>query len=151
MIIALLALLGVNMIVVVALAAVVVARRRWLKRQPGDFEGAIRVAGGDIDGLGPKWKRGHGRWVRDVLVWSKAPLMIRNELVPIDRVEGERTAEPGEVKRLGENPVVVDLSADRATVQVATRKEHRALAVGPLYANTRERMSPPAAAISPSS
>jgi hypothetical protein len=151
MLIALLAVLGVDLIVAVAFAAVVIARRRWLKRQPGDFEGAIRVAAGDVDGLGPKWKRGHGRWVRDVLVWSKAPLMIRNELIPIDRLDGERAAEPGEVKRLGESPVVVDLSTDGATVQIAAKKEHRALAVGPLYANTRERMSPPAAAISPSS
>jgi hypothetical protein len=132
MIIALLAVLGVDLIVLVVLAASVIARRRWLKRQPGDFECATRVAGGDIDGLGPKWKRGHGRWVRDVLVWSKAPLLIRNELVPIDRLDGERTAEPDEVKRLGENPVVVDLLTNGATVQIATKKENRALAVGPL-------------------
>jgi hypothetical protein len=46
--------------------------RRWLKRQPGEFAGAIRVSGGDVDGLSPKWKRGSGRWVRDVLAWSKA-------------------------------------------------------------------------------
>lgn len=134
MIIALLALLGVDLIVVVALGAGVIARRRWLKRQPGDFQGAIRVAGGDVDGFGPRWKRGHGRWVRDVLVWSKAPLMIRNELVPMDRLAGERTAQPGEVRRLGDSPVVVDLSTNGATVQIATKKEHRSLAVGPLAA-----------------
>jgi Protein of unknown function (DUF2550) len=76
MIIALLVVLGVDLIIVVALAAVVIARRRWVKHQPGDFQGAIRVADGDVHGLGPKWKRGHGRWVRDVLVWTKAPLMF---------------------------------------------------------------------------
>jgi uncharacterized protein DUF2550 len=151
MIIALLAILGVDLIVIVAFLAAMIARRQWLKRQPGDFPGAIRVAGGEVDGLGPKWKRGHGRWVRNVLVWSKAPLLIRNELVPIDRLDGERAAEPGEVKRLGDDPVVVDLSSDGATIQIATKKEHRALAVGPLQTKTRERMSPPAAAISPSS
>jgi hypothetical protein len=43
---------------------------------PGDA-GAIRVSSGDLDGLSPKWKRGSGRWVRNVLVWSKAPLMLR--------------------------------------------------------------------------
>jgi Protein of unknown function (DUF2550) len=131
MIIALLAVLGVDLIVLVALAAGVIGRRRWLKCQPGDFQGAIRVTGGDVDGLGPKWKRGHGRWVRDVLVWSKAPLMIRNELVPIDRLAGERAAKPGEVKRLGDSPLVVELSTNGATVQIAAKKEHRALAVGP--------------------
>ena len=72
MLIALLAILGVDLIVIVALAAFVLGRRRWHKRQPGEFAGAIRVSGGDVDGLSPKWKRGSGRWVRDVLVWSKA-------------------------------------------------------------------------------
>jgi hypothetical protein len=132
MIIALLVLLGVDLIVVVGLLAVVISRRRWLKRQPGDFQGAIRVSAGDVEGLGPKWKRGHGRWVRDVLVWSKAPLMFRNELVPVDRVAGERAAKRGEVNRLGENPVVIELSANGATIQVAAKHEHRALAAGPL-------------------
>lgn len=132
MIIALLALLGVDLIVVVALAAGVIGRRRWLKSQPGDFQGTIRVANGEVDGLGPKWKRGHGRWVRDVLVWSKAPLLIRNELVPVDSLAGERTAKPGEVKRLGDSPVVVDLSTNGATLQIAAKREDRALAVGPL-------------------
>lgn len=132
MVIALLVVLGVDLIVVVGLLAVVIARRRWLKRQPGDFQGAIRVADGDVDGLGEKWKRGHGRWVRDVLVWSKAPFMFRNELVPIDRVAGERSAEPGEVKRLGKSPIVVELAANGATVLVAAKEEHRSLAAGPL-------------------
>jgi hypothetical protein len=132
MIIALLVVLGVDLIVVFALAAVVIARRQWVKHQPGDFQGAIRVADGDVHGLGTKWKRGHGRWVRDVLVWTKAPLMFRNELVPIDRLADERNAEPGEVKRLGDNPFVVELSTNGATVQIAASEEQRALVVGPL-------------------
>jgi hypothetical protein len=86
MLIALLAILGVDLIVIVAFAAFVLGRRRWLKRQPGEFAGAIRVSGGG--GLSPKWKRGSGRWVRDVLVWSKAPLMFRNDVVPVDRLLG---------------------------------------------------------------
>jgi hypothetical protein len=132
LIIALLALLGVDLIVLVAFGAGVIGRRRWLKRQPGDFQGAIRVARGDVDGFGPKWRRGHGRWVRDVLVWSKAPLLIRNELVPVDGLAGERTAKAGEVKRLGDSPVVIDLSTNGATLQIATKQEHSTLAVGPL-------------------
>jgi hypothetical protein len=30
----------------------------------------------------------YGRWVRDVLVWTKAPLMLRQDLVPVDRLAG---------------------------------------------------------------
>jgi hypothetical protein len=41
MLIALLAILGVDLIVIVAFAAFVLGRRRWLKRQPGEFAGAI--------------------------------------------------------------------------------------------------------------
>jgi hypothetical protein len=132
MLIALLALLGVNLIVIVAFVAGVLARRRWLKRQAGDFEGAIRVADGEVKGLKPKWKRGNGRWVSNVLCWSKAPFLFRPELVPIDGVAGQRAAEPGEVKRLGDSPVVVDLTTDGATIEIATKEEDRPLAVGPL-------------------
>jgi len=52
MLIALLIALGVDLIVVVVFAALVLGRRQWLKRQPGEFAGAIQVSGGDIDGLG---------------------------------------------------------------------------------------------------
>lgn len=127
MLIALLALLGVDLIVIVAFVALVLARRRWVKRQPGAFAGAIRVTTGKVDGLGSKWKRGYGRWVRDVLVWTKAPVFFRNELVPIDRLESERSADPGEVKRLGDGPVVIGFESDEATVEVAARAEARSL------------------------
>jgi hypothetical protein len=142
--IALLVVLGVDLIVVAAFAAAVIGRRRWLKRQPGGFQGAIRVAGGEVDGFGAKWKRGHGRWVRDVLVWSKAPLLFRNEIVPVDHVGGERTAEAGEVKRLGDSPVVIDLATNGATLQIAAKEEHRALAVGPLFTQAEATSTVPA-------
>jgi hypothetical protein len=68
MLIALLALLGVNLGVIVALVAAVIARRRWVSKQPGAFKGAIRSTGGTIDGIPEKWRGGYGRWVHDVLV-----------------------------------------------------------------------------------
>jgi hypothetical protein len=132
MLIALLVVLGVNLIVVGAFAVLVFGRRRWLKRQPGEFAGAIRVSSGDIDGLGPKWKRGSGRWVSDVLVWTKAPLMVRNELVAVDRLSGKHQAHAGEVKRLGDTPVVIEFASGSAKIEVAAKAEHSALAIGPL-------------------
>ena len=134
MLIALLAILGVNLIVLVALAAVVFGRRRWLKRQPGEFVGAVRVTGGAVEGFVPKWKRGSGRWVRDVLVWSKAPFLYRDELVPVDRQVGKRQADSGEVKRLGDKPVVVEFAVGDAAIEVATKAEHRERAMGPFAA-----------------
>lgn len=131
MLIALLAVLGVDLIVIVVLLGFVVARRRWVSHQSGVFRGALRVSSGNIDGLGPQWRRGYGRWVRDVFVWTKGPFLFRNELLPSDGVVEQRLARPGEVKRLGDHPVVARLKAGEATVEVAAGGDDRALLVGP--------------------
>jgi hypothetical protein len=132
MLIALLAILGVDLIVIVIFAAVVLGRRRWLKQQRGEFFGAVRVTRGDVHGLKPTWKRGSGRWVRDVLVWSKAPFLYRDYLVPVDSSTEGRTARPGEVKRLGDEPVVIGFASGDTMIEVAVRVEDRALVAGPL-------------------
>jgi hypothetical protein len=135
MLIALLAVLGVDLIVIVVVLVLVISRKRWVKRQPGAFHGAIRVADGELEGLGVKWKRGYGRWVRDVLVWTKAPLLFRNQFVLGDRLAGERAARPGEVKRVGDDPAVIELGAGAALVEVAASGEHRDLLRGPYGAD----------------
>jgi hypothetical protein len=123
MVIALLALLGVDLIVIVAFLALVLGRKRWVKAQPGVFRGAIRLAEGDLEGIAQKWRGGYGHWVRDVLVWTKAPFLFRNVLLPTDGVERQRTAAPDEVKRLGDHPTVMRLKVGSAIVDVATRAE----------------------------
>jgi uncharacterized protein DUF2550 len=129
MIFAALIALGVPLIIVVAFAAVVLKRRRWLKKQPGVFAGVIRV--GSSDGGEPKWKRGSGRWVRDILVWSKAPLLLGTQLIPVDGVLGERETKAGEVKRLGDHPVAVEFATAGGKIEVATKAEQRVLVTGP--------------------
>jgi len=133
MLIALLVVLGVNLIVIVVVLAGLLGRRQWLKHQNGAFKGAIRVVEGDVDGLGPKWKRGYGRWVREVLVWTKAPLLLSNELVAVEGLAGEiRAAAPDEVKRLGPAPQIVSLEVDGGgRVELATQAESEARARGP--------------------
>jgi hypothetical protein len=138
MLTALLLLLGVNLIVIVVLLALLLERRHWLMRQTGEFAGAIRVSDGTVDGLGAKWRRGYGRWVRDVLVWTKAPLMLRQDLVAVDRLAGEHSAAAGDVKRLGDNPVVVAFTADGATIEIAARDGHRSLVMGPFTTTTAD-------------
>ena len=123
MLVALLALLGVDLIVIVVLLALVMSRRRWVRRQPRVFPGRIRV--------GAKWKRGYGRWVRDVLVWNKAPLLVRNEFFPVDAVASERRGDPDELKRLGDDPVVIELTSGATTIEVAAASEDRDLLCGP--------------------
>src|SRR3954471_11258087 len=133
MLIALLAVLGVNLIVIVVLLCVVLTRKRWVKRQPESFRGVIRVSSGDVDGLRTKWGRGYGRWVRDVLVWTKAPFFFRNELVAVDALDERRSADPGEVKRLGDDPVVVQFRAGSATVEVAAQDGGSEQLLGPYH------------------
>jgi len=100
--IALLAALGAELTIIAVVAGLMIGRRRWLKRQPGEFAGAVRVCRGQVDGLKAEWTRGSGRWVRDVFVRSKGPFLLRNELVPADSVSRVRRASNGEVKRLGD-------------------------------------------------
>jgi hypothetical protein len=141
MLIALFAILGVSLIVLVVVAAIVLGRKRWLKEQAGQFFGAVRVTSGEVHGLKPKWKRGSGRWVRDVFVWSKGPFLYRDELIPVDRLSGERKARPGEVKRLGDEPVVIGFASDDATLEVAAKAEHGALVRGPWTTSSGTRQS----------
>jgi len=113
MLIALLAVLGVDLIVIVVLVGVLLSRRAWVSRQPGAFKGAIRVADGEVPGLRRKWKRGFGRWVGDVLVWTVAPFLFRNELIEADRTTNEiRQAGPDDkVRRVGSSPVIMVVAA----------------------------------------
>ena len=131
MVIALLAVLGVNLIALVAFAAVVISRKRWVKRRPGVFRGVVRVASGEVEGLRQKWVRGYGHWVRDVLVWTKGPFLFRNELVPTDWLDEQRPARPDEVKRLGDHPGVIRVTAGGGTVEVAAKAGDTELLLGP--------------------
>jgi hypothetical protein len=131
MVVALLAVLGVDLIVIVVLLVFVLARKRWVKRQPRAFRGVIRVSHGEIDGLRTKWGRGYGRWVNDVLVWTKAPFLFRNAFVATSGLTKRRPARQDEVKRLGDHPVVIELTMGDATVEVAAANEMSKLLLGP--------------------
>jgi hypothetical protein len=131
MLIALLALLGVDLIVIICFIAFVFTRKRWVKGQAGAFRGAVRVAGGEVDGLSPKWKRGYGRWVRDVLVWTKGPFLFRNEIVAADGLEDQRQAGSVEVKRLGNQPALISVRMGEAQVEVAAQGADAELLFGP--------------------
>jgi len=138
MLIALLVLLGVNLIVIVVLLAGVLSRKRWITRQPGAFRGAVRVVDGEVPGLGVKRTRGYGRWVKDILVWTKAPFLFRNELVVADSlIAGARPAKPGEVKRLGKHPTVLTVAVEGgARIELASA-DGPDRALGPFAATSR--------------
>jgi hypothetical protein len=127
MLIALLLFLGVSLAVVVALLLTILARRRWVGRQPGAFKGAVRVAEGHFDGLGSKWRKGYGRSGDGVLVWTKGPFLFQKVSVPTERMAEIRAAKAGEVKRLGNAPIVAELTTEGASVWLAAHGEDRGL------------------------
>jgi Protein of unknown function (DUF2550) len=124
-IIALAAVLGVDLVVIVILMAVLLIRRRWISHQPGAFKGVVRVVDGEIAGFKAKWKRGYGRWVSDVFIWTRSPFLFRYEVIAGKPLEGEvRMAEPGEVKRMRKHPVVIPVEVDGGgRLEVATSQD----------------------------
>ena len=86
-----------------------------------------------VPGVGMRWMRGYGRWVREILVWTKAPFLFRSELVVADAAAGAaRAAKPGEVRRLGKHAAIVVLAVGGgARIKVAASADGRERAAGP--------------------
>lgn len=130
MLIALLAVLGVDLIVLVGFLAAVFGRRRWVSHQPGAFTGIAHVVEGQIHQMGGRPRRGYGRWVRDVLIWTPTPLCLRNAFAAVNRIDGPH--EPtGTVRRLGDNPQVLTFVTDGARIDITVRAEDLTLVTAP--------------------
>jgi len=69
--------------------------------------------------------------VRDVFVLTKPPFLFRNGLLATDAPENDRPADPDEVRRLSDAPVLIRLRAGEATVNVAASGEDQELLSGP--------------------
>ena len=66
---------------------------------------------------------GYRQRVRDVLVWSGAPFVFRNELMAADGLNEPRPAHSDEVKHLGDHPTVTRVTIGKATVEVAAHRD----------------------------
>jgi hypothetical protein len=141
MLIALLAVLGVDLIVLVVVLIAVLVRRRWVSHHPGSFRGMARVLDGKINQFGARRRRGYGRWVRDVLVWTPAPLCLRNALVPVDSIEGHHTAD-GKLRRIGDNPQAVILVAGGARIEIIVADHDVSLVTAPLADHRADDLAP---------
>jgi hypothetical protein len=89
----------------------------------------------DPVGTGTEW----GSWVREILVWTKAPFLFRNEPVVADAVVGAaRAAKPGEVSRLGKHAAIVVLAVGGgARIEVAASADGCERACGPFAVGGR--------------
>jgi hypothetical protein len=131
MTIALLALIGVDLWLILVLAVATIHRRRTVTGRRGAFKGKLRVAEGELEGFSPKWTSGYGQWARDVLVWNPTPFMVRTATIPVDGTDtgGIHAAS---VKGLGRQPVVIPLLAEhRVRLELAAADEDRELVLGP--------------------
>jgi hypothetical protein len=133
-IVALLVVLAVNLALLVAALAVVVLRRRAVKGEPGAFKGKIRVAEGEVDGLSANWSSGYGHWVRDILVWNKAPFLLRTKLVAVEAANssGIHAVGPRNGEQLRADTMLVPLLVhDESRIDVAVATKDREDALGP--------------------
>jgi hypothetical protein len=97
------------------------ATRSRSRRDPGQWR--------EVEGVKPKWRRGYGRLVRDILAWTKGPFLFRNELAPADGLDEQRLARPDEIKRVGST--VIRVRTGSATVEVAAHGEDAEPLLGP--------------------
>ena len=131
MLVALLAVLGVNLLALIALLAAMLGRRHWLAGRPGAFRGAVRVVDGEAKGLRRRWRAGYGRWVRDVFVWTQAPLLLRTVLLPVDAVSAARPLAPKEVRRPRGLAATATFTAGHVLFDVAVREQDEPSAFRP--------------------
>jgi hypothetical protein len=136
---ALLAILGVPLWLVVGGLAAAMWNRRQFRNTPGVFRAKVRLTSGALDGLSESWPpvAAYARWVHDVLLVNKGLALVRTLPLPIAAAEGPvEEADPHEVKRLGDNPILMQLRLDNgATIQLAAPGEARAVAYGPFVSN----------------
>jgi hypothetical protein len=130
MLIALLAIIGVDLIVSVVFAIVVSGCRWWVRHHAGAFAGPALVADGDLAEFGTRRRRGDGRWVRDVLVWTPVPRCLRNAIVAVDGVDRVRAA-PGKVHRMGADPLVITVITGAARLAMTVNGSDAVLVTAP--------------------
>lgn len=131
---ALLVLLLVDLALILAVLGVLIRRRRTVIGRRGSFKGKLRVAEGEIEGLSGEWTTGYGHWVRDVLVWDVAPLLVQTRLIPVDGTDASGIqVGKADVNGLGKRPLVAPLlvGRHRHRLELAASEEDRDLALGP--------------------
>ncbi|MDX6729121.1 MAG: hypothetical protein QOK49_3926 [Baekduia sp.] len=111
-----LAAVGVPLWLCAAAIATLVLRNRSLRGRAQDIPIRVRT---DPE---KRWRRGHGVWTHDVLSFRASPAAWKESLLWVTGVEVRpaTTAEEQKLHRLGQQPVVAELTLhDGATLEVA--------------------------------
>ncbi|MGZ5297028.1 MAG: hypothetical protein ACXWEZ_08905 [Actinomycetota bacterium] len=131
----LLAALGIPLWMVVGALVGTLLSRRAFKREPGVFPAKLRSRSGDIKTLKSTWKRrpAYARWVHDVLLVQHGVALAQTVALPIATARGAIASDDsGEIKGLGENPLVMTLALDTgASLDLAAPAKARDTMAGP--------------------
>jgi hypothetical protein len=115
--------------------AVMLWSRSRFKKQDGVFPTKMRLESGSAPGIGKKWPpmSSFALWVHDVLLVHKGLGLMSTSPLGVAAVEASAEGvDPEEVKRLGENPVILRFRLDNgAVLQVAAPGDALELAQGP--------------------
>jgi hypothetical protein len=124
---------------VVLTGAILSRRQRRRLEATGDvFACRVRLVAGWPPGWSRRWDRAkaHGVWVHDVLVLQRGRWFPRVVALAVRLPEDSiRVVDRGQFRRLGLNPVVIDLRLDDgALLTVAAGQWHRTELAGPFLA-----------------
>ncbi len=140
MIWAVLAILGVPLWLCAVGISVLVLRSRALSARPGNIQVRVLRPGAS------RWRRGHGLWLSDVFAWRASPAAWAEDLVLVSALR-TRAVNPGEaraLRRLGDDPVVVELTdAHGDTLTVAASADREETLAGPFSAPPATTAAPP--------
>ena len=128
------ALLGIPLWLIIAAGLFTWWRFRVIRRDSRSIRAALRLAEGELANVKEKWKRGYIAWESDVLIWVKVPSLIKLTAVQAASASGPRSADPGEVKRMGDNPSLAEVTlAAGPVLELAFHDEDTDRALGPVH------------------
>ena len=137
MLVAIGALLGVPLWILLGWLAGGVWHRHETKQLPGLFKTKIRLVSGSYRHTGDEFPRmaAHAIWAHDILIVEKGLLIPRTMHFKIaDDVEPVRPADSDQVKGLGDSPVTLQFQIDEgAVIEIAALAEEAELAQGPFF------------------
>jgi len=142
MLVAIGALLGVPLWILLGWLAGGVWHRHETNRLPDVFKLKVRMVSGTHRHTGEKFPRMAARalWAHDILILEKGLLIPRTlHFRVLEGIHHPQPADPDEIKSLGDSPVVMQFRLDDGgVIEIATPSEELADDQGPFFADTDE-------------
>ena len=135
MLVAIGALLGVPVWILLGWLAGGLWHRHEIKNLPGLFKTKVRMVSGTYRHTGNSFPRmaGNAIWAHDILIYEKGLLIPRTMHYEIkDAVQPAQPADPDKIKGLGDSPITMQFRLDEgAVIEVVARGEDKESAQEP--------------------